>query len=150
MIILRKRGLSMIHHIELYVSDLEKSMTFWGWLLNELGYELYQQWGQGESWKFNESYIVFVQVEDDFKNQGYHRKRIGLNHLAFYASSKEHVDNLTQQLEQMNVTILYKETHPYAGGKNHYAVYFEDPDRIKVEVVAAEKINFNYRNINKI
>ena len=79
-------------------------------------------------------------MEDDFKDQGYHRKRIGLNHLAFYAFSKEHVDNLTQQLEQKKVSILYKESHPYAGGENHYAVYFEDPDRIKVEVIAP-KIN---------
>ncbi len=128
----------MIHHIELYVSDLKKSMLFWGWLLHDLGYELYQQWGEGESWKFNESYIVFVQVEDNFKNQGYHRKRIGLNHLAFYSFSKEHVDNLTKKLEQQSVSILYKEKHPYAGGENHYAVYFEDPDRIKVEVIALE------------
>jgi hypothetical protein len=25
---------------------------------------------------------------------------------------------------------------PFAGGASHYAVFFEDPDRIKVEVVA--------------
>ncbi len=28
--------------------------------------------------------------------------------------------------------------HPYAGGDDHYAVYFEDPERIKVELVAPE------------
>lgn len=31
---------------------------------------------------------------------------------------------------------LYPELYPYAGGKNHYACFFEDPDRIKLEIVA--------------
>ena len=34
-----------------------------------------------------------------------------------------------------NVELLYDEKYSYAGGKNHYALYFEDPDRIKVEIV---------------
>jgi hypothetical protein len=36
----------------------------------------------------------------------------------------------------MERSMVYE--HPYAGGTDHYAVYFEDPDRIKVEVVAPE------------
>lgn len=31
---------------------------------------------------------------------------------------------------------LYRELYPYAGGKKHYALFFEDPDRIKLEIVA--------------
>ncbi|HYK72565.1 MAG TPA: VOC family protein, partial [Pseudoneobacillus sp.] len=62
----------------------------------------------------------------------YHRCRVGLNHLAFHAKSKEQVIDITKQLQQRGVNILYQNKHPYAGGENHYAVYFEDPDRIKV------------------
>ncbi|WP_239584829.1 hypothetical protein [Chryseomicrobium aureum] len=32
----------ILHHVELYVSDLKRSTEFWGWLLEELGYELFQ------------------------------------------------------------------------------------------------------------
>ncbi|WP_286170543.1 VOC family protein [Bacillus sp. NTK071] len=126
----------MIHHIELYVSDLKKSSLFWGWLLEELGYIPFQKWDEGRSWKWKDSYIVFVQVEESFVDHGYHRKRIGLNHLAFHAKSREHVDYLFNQLETMGINILYRDKYPFAGGKGHYALYFEDPDRIKVEVVA--------------
>lgn len=28
-----------MHHLELYVSDLETSRRFWGWFLKELGYK---------------------------------------------------------------------------------------------------------------
>lgn len=68
----------------------------------------------------------------------YHRSRVGLNHLAFQASSSQHVDEITNRLKEKRITILYPEIHPFAGGDNHYAVYFEDPDRIKVELVAPE------------
>lgn len=126
----------MIHHIEIYVSNLAASVEFWGWLLKELGYEIYQKWNGGQSWKINESYIVFVQVEEDYLHFAYHRKRIGLNHLAFQAESKEHVNAITNQLKQKGIPILYSDRHPFAGGEDHYAVFFEDPDRIKVELVA--------------
>ncbi|MGM0523710.1 MAG: VOC family protein, partial [Bacillota bacterium] len=53
-----------------------------------------------------------------------------------HACSREQVDEITKMLENKGVTILYQDQHPYAGGKMHYAAYFEDPDRIKVELVA--------------
>ncbi|MDX6153147.1 VOC family protein [Marinococcus sp. PL1-022] len=126
----------LIHHIELYVSDLERSMAFWQWLLEDLSYHIHQQWPEGISFKLGPSYIVFVQTEDRFLDVPYHRRRTGLNHIAFHASSKSHVDQMTGQLRAANVPILYEHLHPYAGGNEHYAVYFEDPDRIKVELVA--------------
>lgn len=126
----------ILHHLELYVSDLNKSTEFWGWLLEELGYKSYEKWDSGQSWKLGETYIVFVQAEQRFLDIPYHRSRVGLNHLAFQADSHEQVDDITNKLKNNENTILYSNQHPYAGGHNHYAVYFEDPDRIKVEIVA--------------
>lgn len=125
-----------MHHIELYVSDLERSAEFWGWFLKELGYSSYQKWEGGQSWRLDGTYIVFVQAAERFLDIQYHRCRVGLNHLAFYADSRPHVDEITKALESKGIPILYKNKHPFAGGDSHYAVYFEDPDRIKVELVA--------------
>ncbi|MBJ7896822.1 VOC family protein [Bacillus atrophaeus] len=124
-----------MHHIELYVSDLEASKRFWGWFLGELGYEPFQKWDSGISWKKDDFYLVFVQAEERFLEQGFHRRRIGLNHLAFHAESREQVDLMTEKLLERGYHVLYRDRHPYAGGA-HYAVYAEDPDRIKVELVA--------------
>ncbi|KIL49617.1 VOC family protein [Jeotgalibacillus soli] len=128
----------MIHHIELYVSNLEKSKSFWSWLLNELNYTVYQEWDRGISYKHGDVYIVFVPVEDGFDEPNYHRKRVGLNHLAFHAQSKEQVDNLAKRMKQKGIRLLYEDRFPYAGGSEHYALFAEDPDRIKVEIVALE------------
>ncbi|WP_100009847.1 VOC family protein [Lentibacillus sediminis] len=126
----------LLHHIEIYVSDLNRSVDFWGWLLEELGYSPFQKWESGQSWKIDDIYIVFVQTEERFLDVPYHRCRVGLNHLAFHAISRQHVDDMTKKLKDKGTTILYTNQHPFAGGEDHYAVYFEDPDRIKVELVA--------------
>jgi catechol 2,3-dioxygenase-like lactoylglutathione lyase family enzyme len=115
---------------------MKKSISFWSWLLGELDYSLYQRWHEGISWKYRDTYLVFVQVQEEYQDVPYHRCRAGLNHLAFHAKSKEHVDQMTEKLKEKGIPILYSDKHPYAGGPEHYAVYFEDPDRMKVELVA--------------
>ncbi len=82
------------------------------------------------------SLIVFVQVEDNHKLNGYHRKNIGLYHMAFTVKNNATVDVIRESLKQKGVVELYGEKYPYAGGKDHDAFFFEDPDRIKFEIVA--------------
>lgn len=125
-----------LHHIELYVKDLNRSIEFWGWILHELGYTEYQRWEQGISYIFEKTYIVFVQTERKHLDVPYHRCKVGLNHLAFHGGSKIFVDEITHKLRQKGVTILYEDKHPYAGGPDYYAVFFEDLERMKVEIVA--------------
>ncbi|MEC1613972.1 VOC family protein [Bacillus mojavensis] len=125
-----------MHHIELYVSDLEASKRFWGWFLAELGYKEFQKWSSGISWKNDHFYLVIVQAKEECLEPKYHRCRVGLNHLAFHAESKLQVDLMTEKLMAKGYRVLYRDRHPFAGGEGHYAVYCEDPDRIKVELVA--------------
>lgn len=126
----------MLHHVEINVSNLQRSSEFWGWLFGFLGYEPYQNWAEGRSWRKSDIYLVLVQTESEYLRVGYHRRRTGLNHVAFHAGSRKQVDELTELLRERGIHILYEDRHPHAGGPEHYAVFFEDPDRIKVEVVA--------------
>ena len=128
-----------LHHIEIYVPDLNRSILFWEWLLTQkFSYTVFQKWNSGISFKLGDTYIVFVQTEKEYTDNSYHRKKTGLNHLAFHCSSREFVDSLTKELKEKKINILYEDKHPFAGGEDYYAVFFEDPDRIKVEVVADE------------
>lgn len=126
----------LVHHIEINVSDLQVSLLFWSWFLEKLGYAPYQEWDQGKSWKLGETYIVFVQTREKYLDIPYHCCRTGLNHLAFHAHSRQEVDEMTNALTDRGIHILYADRHPFAGGVDYYAVFFEDPDRIKVELVA--------------
>ena len=127
----------VLHHVDIYVRDLRPSREFWSWLLKRLGYTLFQAWDGGFSYLLGETYIVFVQAEQRWLDIPYHRCRAGLNHLAFHADNRDCVDEITSELRSKGITILYEDRHPYAGGDDYYAVFFEDPDRMKVEITAA-------------
>lgn len=124
-----------IHHLELYVRDLERSVEFWGWLLGQFAYEPYQEWDEGISWRSGDTYLAFVLAPSGAGDLD--RRSVGLNHLAFWVADHDAVDHLTKDLQERGVRVLYEDRHPHAGGPDHYAVFFEDPDGLKVEVVAA-------------
>ncbi|WP_214742514.1 VOC family protein [Exiguobacterium sp. s48] len=127
----------MLHHVELYVSNLHKSVGAWEWLLCEqLGYTIYQSWPEGRSYRYGDTYLVFVQTKEDHLTPPYHRKKTGLNHLAFHASSLAQLEEIRRQLTARGFHELYADRFPHAGGSNYTALFFEDPDRIKVELVA--------------
>jgi catechol 2,3-dioxygenase-like lactoylglutathione lyase family enzyme len=127
----------MLHHIELYVGNLEKSIAFWTPLLAMLGYES-ERWSGGMNYVKGETdpYFCLLEAPKEHVGAGYHRKRIGLNHLAFRAQSRAHVDEIHAWLVSSGASLLYEDRYPFAGGENYYAVFCEDPDRIKLEVVA--------------
>lgn len=101
-------SVGLLHHVELYVSNLEESIEFWGWLLEELGYVVFQKWESGRSWKLADTYIVFVQTEDRHLDIPYHRGRVGLNHLAFHAKSREHINEMTEKLKEKRLIYFTK------------------------------------------
>ena len=123
-----------LHHVELYVGDLERSLRFWAWLLGELGYEPYQEWDEGISWRRDDTYIAFVQAPEI--DGGFDRRHVGLNHVAFRVDDRDEVDRLTAALRERGARLLYEDRHPYAGGPDHYAAFLEDPDGFKVELVS--------------
>jgi catechol 2,3-dioxygenase-like lactoylglutathione lyase family enzyme len=126
----------MLHHIEIYVSDLERSIGFWTPFMALLGYKP-DRWAQGMNYvKDGESYFCFLQAPPEHLSAGYHRKRVGLNHLAFKGQSREHVDAIAAWVRSSGYATLYDDRYPYAGGPSYYALFCEDPDRIKVEVLA--------------
>ena len=71
------------------------------------------------------------------KTNKYHRKNVGVNHLAFGVSKKEDVDKFYQEfLIPHGIKPLYNTPKRFPEyTEQYYAIFFEDPDRIKLEVV---------------
>jgi catechol 2,3-dioxygenase-like lactoylglutathione lyase family enzyme len=127
---------STIGHIYLYVSDLGKSHDFYKKLLEYLGYKEKMKENWGFAFINNGLSIWFEKARKGHIEKGYHRKRIGLNHLAFKVESKEGVDKFFREfLKPEGITTLYETPKAFTEyGHDYYAVFFEDPDRIKLEV----------------
>jgi catechol 2,3-dioxygenase-like lactoylglutathione lyase family enzyme len=128
----------MLHHVEIYVSDLERSIAFWSPFMQRLGWQA-DRWAGGMNYmqaQAGSTYLCFLPAPAGHLGAGYHRQRVGLNHLAFQGRSRAHVDEMAAWLRASGGTLLYDDRYPYASGPGCYAMYCEDPDRIKVEVVA--------------
>ncbi|MEP6697701.1 MAG: VOC family protein [Pseudonocardiales bacterium] len=125
-----------LHHVELWVPYVHEAAADWGWLLGALGYQPFQTWAAGRSWRLNSTYIVVEQSPDMTATTNYDRCRPGLNHLAFHAGDRARVDELTALAPVHGWTLMFPEKHPHAGGPDHYAAYLENADGYEVELVA--------------
>jgi catechol 2,3-dioxygenase-like lactoylglutathione lyase family enzyme len=126
-----------LHHVELWVPSLERATRSWGWLLERLGFELFQDWPAGRSWRLDSTYLVFEQ-SPALSADRHERTRPGLNHLALHAGTRDEVDRLVAAAPEHGWTLLFPDRHPHAGGPEHYAAYLEDADAFEVELVTAD------------
>ena len=124
-----------LHHVELWVPNLARAHREWGWLLGQLGYEPFQDWEDGRSWRLGDTYLV-VEQSPALTASHHDRLRPGLNHLAFHAGSRETVDALAAAGPVHGWALLFPDAHPYAGGPDHYAAYLTNTDGFEVELVA--------------
>jgi catechol 2,3-dioxygenase-like lactoylglutathione lyase family enzyme len=125
----------LIHHVELWVPDLDRAASSWGWLLGELGYQPFQRWKHGISFRRGPAYVV-LERSPDLVGGRHERRRAGLNHLAFHAADRGHVDALAEQAAEHGWSLLFADRHPHAGGPETYAAYLENTDGYEVEIVA--------------
>jgi catechol 2,3-dioxygenase-like lactoylglutathione lyase family enzyme len=125
----------LLHHVELWVPDLGQAVTSWGWLLERLGYEPYQDWEAGRSWRTGETYVV-VERSPAMTGDRHDRMRPGLNHLAFHVRDRAALDALVAAAPAHGWTLLFPDRHPFAGGPEHCAAYLENGDGFEVELVA--------------
>lgn len=125
----------LIHHVELWVPDLDRAVGSWGWLLTELGYQQFQRWSVGISFRLGPGYVVLEQSPDLLAGP-HERCRAGLNHLAFHATDRAQVDRLAVAAPEHSWRLLFADRHPYAGGPDQYAAYLENTDGYEAEIIA--------------
>lgn len=119
-----------IHHIELNVRNLPESLEFYRLLDSFFEESKLTVSDNSFSWEFGTFYLYVNQVQSRFANASYHRKGVGLDHIAFRVDGIECVRSIEQFLIRNNIPILYKAD---SYGPKYFAVFCEDPDRFKLE-----------------
>ena len=127
-----------LHHVEIWVPDLDAAVASWGWLFTALRWDLFQDWENGKSWRHGDVYVV-LERSPALTGDRHDRCRPGLNHLAFHAGSRADVDRLTTEATAHGWSIMFPDRHPYAGGPEHYAAYLENTAGYEVELIAADE-----------
>ncbi|MFI7005313.1 VOC family protein [Streptomyces sp. NPDC050145] len=126
-----------LHHVEIWVPDLDRALASLGWLLQTLGYAVSQSWATGRSWLLGPTYLV-LERSPDLTDDRYDRCRPGLNHLAFHVEDAATVEELAVDAARNGWSLMFPELHPHAGGPQHYAAYLQNADGFQVELVAID------------
>jgi len=127
---------SKISHIEINVLDYRAAIKFYDLIFSKIGFIRTNCCKEWTAYSDGMSKIIICPTDERFIKHGFHRKQAGLNHLAFNASNKKEVDSFYNEILIPNsVKVLY-EGKPF-GDEDYYAVYFEGPDRLKIEYVYA-------------
>ena len=125
-----------VHHVDLVVSSIERSLPFYRELLAPLGYHRISEveGERGETIWYLSGRDVAVGLREAQTGGAYDRYRVGLHHLAFEAWSRSAVAERADWLAARGAEI---ESGPeeYAYLPGYYAVFFYDPDGIKLEIV---------------
>lgn len=128
---------SSVSHIQINVSDPKKSLPFYKDLLSYFGHKIIQEGPDFLGIGDRVTDFWLIETDEKYQANSFHRKNTGLNHLAFRVETKEDVDRFYADfLKSHNIPTLYnspKAFPEYSG--DYYTVFFEDLDRIKLEVM---------------
>jgi catechol 2,3-dioxygenase-like lactoylglutathione lyase family enzyme len=127
-----------VHHVDLVVSSIERSLPFYRDLLAPLGFhrigEVEGERGETIWYIGGSGSSIGLREAQTQAAEPYDRYRIGLHHLAFEASSRAGVDERAKWLRNQGAEIE-SEPQEYGYMPGYYAVFFFDPDGIKLEIL---------------
>lgn len=135
-----------IHHIDLTVKDAHASRAFYESVLGFMGYRLSSfisdlndapHNGYDFDLQDSESFcsIGILSARGENANREHDRYSAGLHHAAWTAESRDDVDAMYAHLLSIGATILHPPAAYPKYGPTYYAVFFADPDGLKLEYV---------------
>jgi catechol 2,3-dioxygenase-like lactoylglutathione lyase family enzyme len=121
-----------IDHLVLSVGDFARSKAFYDKVLGFLGFKLKYGLADAAGWS-NRKTLFWIAKADARGRKRKHRKGdIGFHHYAFELGSRKDVDDLGAFLDKHSMTVV-DPPGEYNGDANYYAVFFTDPDGMKLE-----------------
>ena len=125
-----------MHHLDLTVSDLGRSKPFYDLVLGFLGYRCVKSTDDIVVWDVGfPGGVAGIAIRRAHRRREHDRYTVGLHHFAWSADSRQDVDRLHARLAEAGVTILDVPAEYPQYGAGYYAVFFADPDGMKLEYV---------------
>jgi catechol 2,3-dioxygenase-like lactoylglutathione lyase family enzyme len=126
----------VLHHVTLWVPDLERARESWSWLLGELGCTLDQSVESVVLFRHPTGFAFAIEQSADMvPGMLYSRLRPGVNHVAFTVDSAAALADIVSRGPDHGWSPLPVDRHPIANVAE--VAYLEDRDGFEVELVAA-------------
>jgi catechol 2,3-dioxygenase-like lactoylglutathione lyase family enzyme len=126
-------GIVGIDHLVLSVGDFARSKAFYNKLLTFLAFKLKHEYDDMAGWSNGKTLFWIAAADAEGRKRKYRKGDIGFHHYAFEMASRKDVDALGAFLEANDVDIVDPPDEYY--GRDYYAVYFTDPDGMKLEAM---------------
>jgi catechol 2,3-dioxygenase-like lactoylglutathione lyase family enzyme len=127
-----------IDHLVIRVRDCARSKDFYNKVLGFLGFELKYEFGDAAGWSNGKTLFWIGEADAEGKKHPHRIGNIGFHHYAFELSKHQDVDDLYAFLRQHDVTVVDPPADYPEYGEGYYAVYFLDPDGLKLEGMVFE------------
>jgi catechol 2,3-dioxygenase-like lactoylglutathione lyase family enzyme len=125
----------VLHHVTLWVPDLERALESWSFLLGELGYTVDPSVDSVVLLRHPDGFSVALERSSDMvPGMLYSRMRPGLNHMAFTVPSTSSLEDIVGAAAGHGWSAMPSDRHPLAGAAD--VAYLEDRDGFEVELVA--------------
>jgi catechol 2,3-dioxygenase-like lactoylglutathione lyase family enzyme len=126
-----------MHHIDLTVTDVARSAPFYEAVLGFLGYRRVKSEEGLLLWKLDlpDGNYCDIAIRKAHRSREHDRYTPGLHHFAWVADSRDDVDRLHVLLKEIGARILDAPAAYPQYGAGYYAVFFADPDGLKLELV---------------
>ena len=121
-----------IDHLALSVGDLARSKEFYRKVLGFLGFKLKHDHDEAAGWSNGKTLFWIAEADAEGKRHKHRKGDIGFHHYAFELASRKDVDDLGAFLDRNGMTVV-DPPGEYNGDENYYAVFFTDPDGMKLE-----------------
>jgi len=123
-----------IDHLVLSVGDLARSKAYYGRVLGFLGFSLKYELGDFAGWSNGKTLFWIAQADSAGRKRKHRKGDIGFHHYAFELESRAAVDALGAFLEQEGLPVA-DPPGSYNGDNQYYAVFFHDPDGMRLEAM---------------
>jgi catechol 2,3-dioxygenase-like lactoylglutathione lyase family enzyme len=120
-----------IDHLVLSVGNLARSREFYDKLLGFLGFKRKYDYEDMVGWSNGKTLFWIAAADAQGRKRKYRKGDVGFHHYAFELASRDDVDQLGAFLERNDMNVLDPPGEYY--DRNYYAVYFTDPDGMKLE-----------------
>lgn len=136
-----------IDHLVIRVGDFARSKAFYGKLFEFLGFKVLDEYADAIGWTNGKTRFWIGPAGADGKERGYRIGDIGFHHYAFELRSRKDVDDLQRFLEREGATIVDPADEYY---DDYYAVFFLDPDGLKLEGMKWGQATAKARAVRKV
>ena len=130
-------GPAGVDHLDLVVSDLDRSLAFYRALLEPIGYvratTIAGERGERVVYLGGDG-LVAVSLREARTPGAHDRYRVGLHHVAFRAPSRAVVDERLGWVRGQGLEIE-SDPREYGYQAGYYAGFFYDPDGLKLEIL---------------